>query len=929
MDELLKALARWMADQQLDAGDPRIVLAAEVAALSCVLIRSDAVVLQVERSALEKALSTYFELDAATGASLARFMLEHATHKKLPQDALLTHVARRSNEEKLVVVDALLQIGAADGALQRQEALFIDSIALRLGVSSDSYRNLLRKWDPQASPGTRRTKLGDSPLTIGSAPDNAIQLDGLSVSRHHAVLQPTPNGWIIEDLGSKNGTWVSGRRIRRTRLEAVDQVRIEHHSLRIDPRRNLLWIWDTSDFLTVSTEAISVDVPDRDRRGETKRILDAVSLSVHSGEVLALMGPSGSGKTTLVNAMLGTVPLSGGVVHLNGEACNLLSEHASEVGVVPQDDIVYGQLSVEESLRFSAQLRSVPGTPSESIDAAVEGVLEQLGLVRIRHSRIGSPDRRGVSGGERKRVNIGQELLNPGTRFLVLDEPTTGLDPHTSMEIMRILRGLADQGRAVIAVTHQVDEQLLSLVDKVLLLGTGGQLAYFGPADRMLPSFGVSDVPALFAELGHPKRARELSNWFRSSGAYQRHVVLPRLLRRSGPEGSDAFTDEADLKGQLPVSFDGESDTAEGFPNVNPGFLETATSGIPSFSTLVAEQEARATSTLSDRQADLALPPQVESGPDSSRLGDRLRGWVGQLVVLVRRYARVKWRDRTALLVALGQVPLIVIGCWLVLIHTVAYQDARLGETFHTIPGSLPFVLVVSAFWLGSVNAVREVVADQTVFRRERHAGVRVSSYLLSKAIVLFSLTAVQCLMLAGAAHMLFGFGARHVSGISVGCVLVLVGLFGASLGLVVSASFRTPEAAVSVLPAMVIPQLLFGGLLVPLHKMPIVLRYVSFLAASRWGMDGFLQSGEPAVTPGGVAMVSECTQYSPPSGESGMCVQSFLVELGFAREQAVEGSLLATRIVVDSTYGQCCMALVALSSVAIALAGIRLWRKR
>src|SRR4029453_13088401 len=150
------------------------------------------------------------------------------------------------------------------------------------------------------------------------------------------------------------------------------------------------------------------------------------------------------------------VSLTSGRVLLNGEPCpELARRHTTEVGIVPQDDIVYASLTVEEPLYFSSYLRSVPGVTGAEIGASVDRVIEHLALKRIRGERIGDAVHRGISGGERKRVNLGQGLLPTSARFLALDEPTTGLDPYTSMEIFRLLRRLTDEGRLVLVVTHQ------------------------------------------------------------------------------------------------------------------------------------------------------------------------------------------------------------------------------------------------------------------------------------------------------------------------------------------------------------------------------------------------------------------------------------------------------------------------------------------
>ena len=213
MKSTLEGLAQAVEGLDADPDDPRFELAAEVAVLAAALIRADEVVVAEEREALQRALGDHLGLADA----VAKAVTDHAL--ALEGDALpderdaLAHVSRRDPEEKLVLVDALLGICAADGSLHPWEKTKLQTIVQGLGVSSGTFRELLRKWDPRGSPGTRHSKLADFPVGIGSAPDNALRLTGLTVSRHHAVLRPEDGGWVVEDLRSTNGTYVSGERI--------------------------------------------------------------------------------------------------------------------------------------------------------------------------------------------------------------------------------------------------------------------------------------------------------------------------------------------------------------------------------------------------------------------------------------------------------------------------------------------------------------------------------------------------------------------------------------------------------------------------------------------------------------------------------------------------------------------------------------------
>ena len=159
------------------------------------------------------------------------------------------------------------------------------------------------------------------------------------------------------------------------------------------------------------------------------RLLDSVSFTAFTGEVVAIVGPSGAGKTTLLQALSGDDRTAEGDLRFDGQDFHaLLQADPSLVGIVPQDDVLHGELSVRESLDHAARLRLPASVSDAQRDEAVARVLEQLGLEDLGDHRVGSAARRGVSGGQRKRVNLGHALVSPSTRVLFLDEPTSGLD---------------------------------------------------------------------------------------------------------------------------------------------------------------------------------------------------------------------------------------------------------------------------------------------------------------------------------------------------------------------------------------------------------------------------------------------------------------------------------------------------------------------
>ncbi|XP_050265204.1 ABC transporter G family member 14 [Quercus robur] len=217
-----------------------------------------------------------------------------------------------------------------------------------------------------------------------------------------------------------------------------------------------------------------------------KTILNGITGIVSPGEILAMLGPSGSGKTTLLTALGGRLngKLSGKITY-NGQPFSGTIKRRT--GFVAQDDVLYPHLTVTETLFFTALLRLPNSLTQEEKAQHVENVITELGLTRCRNSMIGGPLFRGISGGEKKRVSIGQEMLiNPS--LLLLDEPTSGLDSTTAQRILNTVKKLASGGRTVVTTIHQPSSRLYHMFDKVVLLSEGSPI-YYGPASTALEYF--------------------------------------------------------------------------------------------------------------------------------------------------------------------------------------------------------------------------------------------------------------------------------------------------------------------------------------------------------------------------------------------------------------------------------------------------------
>nr|WSW46539.1 FHA domain-containing protein [Streptomyces sp. NBC_01001] len=324
-------------------------------------------------------------------------------------------------------------------------------------------------------------------MRIGRALENELVVSDLQVSRLHAEFRSANGRFEIHDLGSHNGTYVNGQPLPKSGTALLgpnDIVGVGHSTFRIVGDRLEEFV-DTGD-VSFSARHLTVTVDGG------KQILKDVTFGVPEKSLIGVIGPSGSGKSTLLKALTGYRPANeGDVLYDNRNLYKQFAELRQRIGLVPQDDILHKELKVSTALKYAAKLR-FPGDTAESERAArIDEVLRELKLDIHKDKKITS-----LSGGQRKRVSVALELLTKPS-LIFLDEPTSGLDPGMDRDVMQLLRGLADDGRTVLVVTHSVAE--LALCDKLLVMAPGGSVAYFGPPDEALNFFGYTTWADVFS----------------------------------------------------------------------------------------------------------------------------------------------------------------------------------------------------------------------------------------------------------------------------------------------------------------------------------------------------------------------------------------------------------------------------------------------
>ncbi|MFG2127445.1 FHA domain-containing protein [Streptomyces sp. NPDC048751] len=595
--------------------------------------------------------------------------------------------------------------------------------------------------------GTYRQPTSVRPLPtrafrIGREPDNDLVLHDLVVSRRHAELHTLPDGTFeIVDLGSHNGTYLNGQRVEdRARLGPGAIVGIGHSAFCLVGDELQEYV-DTGD-VSLDVQDLSVAV-DRGR----KALLDHVSFPVGQKCLLAVVGPSGAGKSTLLNALTGQRPADHGTVLYDGR--DLYRDYAElrqRIGLVPQDDILHAQLTVRRALSYAAELRFPQDTAKAERRERVDEVIRELGLEQRARQPVHS-----LSGGQRKRVSVALELLTKPS-LLFLDEPTSGLDPGMDRSVMHMLRGLADDGRTVIVVTHSVLS--LDVCDRLLVLAPGGRTAYYGPPEEALEFFGFTQWPEAF-EAFERDTERDWAEEYRASGFHRRYVA-------------DAT----------------------------------------------------------------AQPSRPRSGPVIMTPPPRPRSRGAQLGTLVRRYTAALGADRTFLVIMVA-LPFVMGAMARALAGGALTRDTAMNALL---------ILCVGGVLTGAANAVRELVKERVIYRRERAVGLSRSAYLMSKVVVLGTVTVLQAVVLTLVALYGVDLGAPGGGGVllpplvEITAAVALLAFTAMMLGLLVSALVRKEEVTMPLLVLLAIVQVVFCGALLKLDGVP-GLEQLAWLVPSRWAL--------------------------------------------------------------------------------------------
>lgn len=515
--------------------------------------------------------------------------------------------------------------------------------------------------------------------------------------------------------------------------------------------------------------------------------LHELHLAETGGKLIGIMGGSGSGKSTLLNVLNGNLRPSKGKVTINGVDVHAEADRIRGViGYISQDDLLIEELTVYQNLFYNAKL-CFGDKEKPEIERRVLAMLQDLGLYEIKDLKVGSPLEKTISGGQRKRLNIALELIREPS-VLFVDEPTSGLSSRDSDNIMDLLKELALKGRIIFTVIHQPSSDIFKLFDRLLLMDQEGNPVYYGDPVEAVVYFrkvtGQADSEQGQCEVCGNVNPEQIFN-----------ILEARLV--------DEYGNETDQRRIGPDAW-------------NEVFR--------------AQMEVR-----------VAKVPDEHLIPHSTfKAPGRLR----QMAVFFRRDVLSKLANRQYVLINLLEAPVLAFF----MAFFLRYRDAAIGakEAYvyrqnDNIPQYL-FIAVIISLFLGLSVAAEEILRDRKILQREKFLALSRDSYLTSKAGLLFLISAFQTglfVMVGNAVLGIHGMGLLHWA------VLFSTACFANMLGLNVSASFNSAKVIYMMIPVLIIPQLMFSGIIVRFDKLhpwfasERSVPWVGDIMASRWAYEG------------------------------------------------------------------------------------------
>lgn len=667
-----------------------------------------------------------------------------------------------AQKQKIIVLIRIIEFINENQTVTEQELEFAETVAETFNITKEEYKRIKSFADARESDDTRIDDEHWLDITAdkGSNLEKTKHIFSEGIQGRVLVLSIESVGiYILRYFGSSE-LLLNGQAMTPGRVYVLTQG----SSLRSSKVQPIYYSDIISRFLSdTNDQKIVFKVDNITYKFKTGNIgMYPLSFSEESGKLLGIMGASGAGKSTLLNLLNGNYTPTEGAVTINGVDIHHESKKIEGViGYVSQDDLLIEELTVYQNLYYNAKLCF--GNLSDSqINKLCVKVLNALGLYERKDLRVGSPLDKTISGGQRKRLNIGLELIREPA-VLFVDEPTSGLSSRDSENIMDLLKELALKGKLVFVVIHQPSSDIYKMFDKLLILDTGGFPIYYGnPVDAII----------YFKELVNHVNANESE--CPTCGNVNPEQVFNII----------------------------ESKVVDEYGNLT-GTRKIAPKEWNDF--------------YNEKVASKFIPaPDHKDIPENAfKIPNKIR----QFWIFLVRDVLSKFTNKQYVAINLIEAPaLALILAFFVKFFNVASSSS--GEYVFRLSENVPqflFISVVVSLFIGLTVAAEEIIKDQKILKREQFLNLSRGSYLFSKIMIMFGISAIQMFL-----YIIVGNYVLEIQGMNFAhwFILFSTSCFANMLGLNISASFNSAKVIYILIPILIIPQLLFSGVIVKFDKL-------------------------------------------------------------------------------------------------------------
>ncbi len=715
---------------------------------------------------------------------------EGAAKKTALNSVKILKICSRINEEleqtqKFVVLVRLLEFIHSSNQISEQELEFVQTVAETFNIEKTELENIknLIEQNIEITPDSEEFLMISHQFPINIQKTKFLYNEHIINGQIRILRIGTVNLYVLRVFGEID-IQLNGQNVDRDRIYILT-----HGSSLRSSRIKPIYYSDIISRFLADEHAVKItfEVKDVEYKFKNRKIgLRDINLYEESGTLIGIMGGSGAGKSTLMNVLNGSENPSRGNVIINSIDIHKEPQKIEGlIGHVPQDDLLIEELTVFQNLFYNAKL-CFGNLSDEEIIKRCESLLSDLGLSEITHLKVGSPLEKTISGGQRKRLNIALELVREPS-VLFLDEPTSGLSSRDSENIMDLLKELTLKGKLIFVVIHQPSSDIFKMFDKLIILDVGGYLVYYG---------NPVDAVSYFKKLINHANAEETEcpHCGNVNPEQVFNIIESKVLDEYGHLTKKRKTSPSEWN------------------RYYKEFIETY---------------------IRTKEHFKSIPEAIFKIPNKFQ----------QFKVFLTRDVKSKLTNNQYLIINFLEAPVLAFILSFLIKYYNTDVDTGKGYVFRendNVPAYM-FMAVVVALFIGMMVSAEEIIRDRKIRKREAFLHLSKLSYLMSKVVIMFVLSAIQTFT-----FLLVGNNILGINGLLTDYWLVLFSTFcfANMLGLNISAAFNSVVTIYISVPFLIIPQLILSGVIVKFDKLnplltdPGSVPWSGELMTSRWAYE-------------------------------------------------------------------------------------------